>query len=124
MKALIAAALVAGAAALAAPAAHAAPTLTPSSVALRGGVGIGVGVGFGGGYRHGGYVAARPYWGVTGYSTQPQTVLAGYDQYGRPVYTSRWVSVPVYGWIYPAAPVRVYRPHVRPHVSVGLGFRF
>jgi hypothetical protein len=122
MKALLAAALIAGSSALAAPAAHAAPAPIPTSAAFHSGWGVGVGIGIGGGYGYG-YAPARPYWGVTGYSLQTQTVFVGHDALGRPVYTTQRVSVPVYGWIYPAVR-RAYRPYVYPTVSVGLGYRW
>jgi hypothetical protein len=117
MKVLLAALALAGSAALAAPAA-AAPVFVPASPALHGGVSVGVGIGVG---RR--TLAPRPVWGVTGYRTEARTVFVGYDRFGHPVHTTRWVAVPVYGWVHPA-PVRVYRPYLRPHVGIGLGFRF
>ena len=125
MKSMLAAALLAGAALFAAPAAQAAPAFSPATPLLHGGhhhhrggswggVGIGIGVG-------GGYVAPRPYWGITGYTTQARTVVVGHDAHGHAITSTRYVSVPVYGWVYPAA---AYRPYVYPSVSMGFGYRW
>ncbi len=120
MKTILASILaIALVAAAIAPEAKAAPVLPGQASAAYGGfVQVGVGAG--------GPVYAQPYWGITGYRTDYQTVFLGYDAWGRPLYTSQPVTVAVYGWIYPSgyyAPRYHYRPYWRPHFSIGLGFR-
>ena len=124
MKNILAGLAVVAASALGlAPKAEAAPfsPLGSSLVAGHGTWGVGIGVGgggYGGGYAPaytGGYYRTEVRW-------VPVTVLAGYDVYRRPVYTTQYVQQ-AYQVYVPYAPV-YYAP--RPAVSwgVGLGYRW
>lgn len=99
----------------------AAVTEAQAPVVLGGYVGVGVGVG-GGGYYGGGYAPSGYY--RTEYQWVPVTTFAGYDAYGRPVYTTQYVQQAYQVWVptYPAYAPSYYSP--RPRVSWGVGFGF
>ena len=124
-------AIVAGSALGLAPKADAAPFTPAGSSLMAGhgtwGVGIGVGGGgYGGGGYGGGYGGYAPAYTGGYYRTEvrwvPVTVLAGYDIYRRPVYTTQYVQQ-AYQVYVPYAPV-YYAPRPAVTWGVGVGYRW
>ena len=126
-KLLLGFALVLGSALGLAPRAEAAPFTPLGSTLVAGhgtwGVGVGVG-GYGGGGYGGGYRA--PAYSGGYYRTEvrwvPVTAFAGYDVYGRPVYTTQYVQQ-AYQVYVPYAPV-YYAPRPAVTWGVGVGYRW
>ena len=119
MKTILSALVLASASAIGlASKADASPTgIVPVSILPHGhgtvSVGFGTGWGYGGGY---GYGYSGGYY-RTEYQWVQQTVFAGYDGYGHPLYSTTWVQQPVQVWV-PA-----YRPAYS-GFSFGLGYRW
>ena len=103
------------------PTADAAP-MTPIQISAVPGGYVGVGVGVGGGGYYGGGRAPSGYY-RTEYQWVPTTVFAGYDVYGRPVYTTQYVQQAYQVWV---PTYSAYAPgyYARPRVSWGVGFGF
>lgn len=121
MKILASLAVAAASALSLSPTADAAP-MTPIQISAVPGGYVGVGVGVGGGGYYGGGRAPSGYY-RTEYQWVPTTVFAGYDVYGRPVYTTQYVQQAYQVWV---PTYSAYAPgyYARPRVSWGVGFGF